>query len=352
VKVLIGFDNHGLAGDVSAAVNRAGYEPVVVHTGRDMLRRLHEGSDIDLVLLDSALPDPGLASLLAQIRGDVYAGRLPIVLAASGEYDATLRSLREQYREASHRLDLARERAESFRSRNLASLSTQSDEEGQRLQRTLDDLSKRYGAESLRLEDRLRRFVEHYPGIWVVPGDLPLDSAKLKPVLQERLAQADSPPLGESQRKEYAERAMSWLGKIARGEVAGYDLRSAPGLVDTVLQALTTPGFSDQAVAAGIDVIARQPGSKEQRMLAAVLLDARRALPLRIQAADELVRHIQRFSLSLTPGDVEALQQLATANADKTLRPHIEVVVGSLRPDARQTGERLKAYAPTAPGDK
>jgi CheY-like chemotaxis protein len=352
VKVLIGFDNPGLAGDVNAAVRQAGFDPVVVSTGRDLLRRLHEASDIDVVLLDSALPDPGLASLLAQLRGDVYAGRLPMVLAASGELDETLRRLRDLYRDAGRRLDESRQRADSFRAQNLVSLSKQSEEESQRYQRSLDDLSKRYGAESLRVEDRLRRFAERYPNVWVVPADLPLDAAKIKRVLQERVAQADSPPLGEAQRKEYAERAMSWLGKIARGEVAGYDVKSAPGLADTLRNALASPGLSDQAVSAGIDVLARLSGSKEQRALAAILLDERRALPLRVQAADGLVRHIQRYSLSLAPPEVEALQQLMTTTNDKTLKPRVEVVVGSLRPDAKQTGERLKSYAPAVPGGK
>ena len=61
--------------------------------------------------------------------------------------------------------------------------------------------------------------------------------------------------------------ARAWLG-----EVAGYDLRSAPGLADTVRNALTTLGFSEQAVSGGIDVIARLPGGREQRALAAILL--------------------------------------------------------------------------------
>ena len=39
-------------------------------TGRDVLRRLKAKADVDAVVIDSVLPNPGLASLLAQLRAD------------------------------------------------------------------------------------------------------------------------------------------------------------------------------------------------------------------------------------------------------------------------------------------
>src|SRR5205807_3949455 len=54
-------------------------------TGRDVLRRLKARSDVDVVVIDSRLPNPGLASLLAQLRADQSVSRLPVLLAAIPE---------------------------------------------------------------------------------------------------------------------------------------------------------------------------------------------------------------------------------------------------------------------------
>src|SRR5581483_3420251 len=66
-RVLVGFFHPDQADAVAAAVTRAGFEPVKATTGKEVLRRLAKAADIDLLLLDAELPDPGLAALLAQL---------------------------------------------------------------------------------------------------------------------------------------------------------------------------------------------------------------------------------------------------------------------------------------------
>src|SRR5262249_35962666 len=111
-KVIVADANSDRATQVAQAVKAAGYEPIVKNDGRDVLRRLAEAADIDAVLivadsgqkvlpqpmkvddpgravrqtvapadpLFNALPNPGLPSLLAQLRADMDAGLLPVLI--------------------------------------------------------------------------------------------------------------------------------------------------------------------------------------------------------------------------------------------------------------------------------
>jgi hypothetical protein len=90
-KVLIGFFNEDVRNGVAAAVLAAGYEPIKVATGREIMQRLGQASDIALLLFEESLPDPGLANLLGQLRADTFASQLPIVLAASAEREPAVR---------------------------------------------------------------------------------------------------------------------------------------------------------------------------------------------------------------------------------------------------------------------
>jgi hypothetical protein len=51
--------------------------------------------------------------------------------------------------------------------------------------------------------------------------------------------------------------------------------------------------------------------------------------------------------LGLTPDKPEALQQLFATASEAKLKANVALVLGSLRPDPRQTGERLKSFTPT-----
>ena len=72
-------------------MKKSGFDPIPVRTGRDVLRRLNKAADVDLVLIDEALPDPGLPSLLAQLRADLNYGRIPVVVTVPKEREDALR---------------------------------------------------------------------------------------------------------------------------------------------------------------------------------------------------------------------------------------------------------------------
>ena len=88
-KVLVAVGDEAWRAKVRQAVLDAGLEPVTAATGREAIQKLRAKGEIEAVLLDSTLPMPGLAPLLAQLRADVDVGRIPILLAAVPETRAS-----------------------------------------------------------------------------------------------------------------------------------------------------------------------------------------------------------------------------------------------------------------------
>ena len=150
------------AGQVGNAVKQAGFEPIIVHTGREALRQLRESAGIDVLLIDSRLPDPGLAYLLAQLRSDINAARLPVLITVPPSR-------------------LTRE-----------------------------------------LQEQLRPVIEPYRNVWVVPSTTTVDV--LKTEITDKVAGTLGRPLTEAERKADAAVAMLWLKRMALGEVKGYDV--------------------------------------------------------------------------------------------------------------------------------
>src|SRR5262249_4276747 len=79
-KVLVADGNRERAMLVADAVRKAGFEPVTAATGREALRLVRDAADIDAILIDSAITDPLLTHLLAELRADIEVGQVPIFI--------------------------------------------------------------------------------------------------------------------------------------------------------------------------------------------------------------------------------------------------------------------------------
>lgn len=257
---------------VADVVQKAGYTPVLVATGREALQRLNEAADIDVIVLDAGVPDPQLPHLLAQLRADADVGLLPILIVAPPDQ-----------------------------------------------------------------VERLRLLTERYRHVRVLPATT--DPAAVQTALTSAVTEAMGAPLSEAERKDQTAEALLWLARLARGEVQGYDIRPAEA---AVLQALR----SDELANVAIEVAGRLPGRMPQRELAALVLNQARPAPLRSKAALELCRHIQQNGLALTRDQAQNLETLYTSLEDAKLKSNVALIIGSLRPTARQTGERLQRYTP------
>ncbi|HMC64604.1 MAG TPA: hypothetical protein VKI65_06670, partial [Gemmataceae bacterium] len=153
-KAAVGDFNNERGMAIADAVREAGFEPVVVRTGRDLVRRLNQASDVDVVMVDHQLPDPGLHQLVAELRADVHFGRLPLLITIAPE-------------PAGAAIDPNATTPGALRRRLLS-------EQAQVRQRFTQDQT----------EQQLRRLAEKYSNTWVMPATL--DSDVLKETLSRR----------------------------------------------------------------------------------------------------------------------------------------------------------------------
>jgi hypothetical protein len=268
---------------VAASVSLAGMEPIQVRTGREIMQRLGQASDIALLLFEEELPNPGLANLLGQIRADTFASQLPIVLTATAPR-----------------------------------------------------------------EDAVRRYTARWPSITVIPTPVALNAKALQPLLASRLTDPASPALTAAELKDYSERSIKSLARLARGEVAGYDVSPAG---PTVIAALRTPTkLTPEGQISAIEVVSRLKSVDAQSVLANVVADAKRPVAVRVAAANALVRHIQQFSPLLNREQVRAIAEVYTQpNLEPNIKSSLAPVLGSLQPSARTSGDLLLRYQPPIP---
>jgi CheY-like chemotaxis protein len=362
---MVGFGDEATADAVARAAQASGFDVVKVRSGNEALLRLKKAADVDALLIDTRLPDPGLASLLAQLREDPAIGGLPLWLVTPWD---TQQSVKEQQRRVNeHLLVFRQQRAALTAERNrveadylnakgaaarpfqlqLASIDKELEGYTQAQEDTI--LAERMRLNRLALtapcgkETALRRLLEHYSHTWLLPESAARDATFLKRALALQLSDGGK-PLTDAERKDYAERSLRWLGRIAKGEIVGYDFRPA---ADALYGALRSRGLSDGALVAAIDAVSRLPGAKPQTELAAVVTDSKRSATVRVAAASELLRQVQQNTPALTPGQVQALDAVRSAkDSDARLREAVALVIGATRPDARLTGERLKGFEP------
>lgn len=307
-KVLIGYFNEDIRNRVAAVITTTGYEVVAVSTGREMMQRLGQASDIALLLFEEELPNPGLFQLLGELRADRFASQLPILLTSV-----------PPRADASGRLpDVPSQRALLL-------------------------------GEAARREERLRRNMAPYPNITVIPPTLALDSRALRSLIQSRLDDPANPTLSAQEMKDYAEHSIENLARLARGAVSGYDVGPAG---PTVLAALRAPSkLTPKGQGFATEVAARIRSAEAQTVLANVLADGKRTTAVRIAAANALVRNVQQFSPLLTRDQVSVLAEMyADPKLDELLKNNVSVVLGSLQPSAQRSSDLLLRYQPPTPG--
>jgi CheY-like chemotaxis protein len=270
---LIADPNRDRAELVARAIKQAGFEPVIVRSGREAIDRLADAADIDVLLIDAQIVDPLLPNLLAELRSGVDTKRLPTFVTTTSDRIASLE-------------------------RQLAG----------------------------------------YPGVWVIPSAA--DATAFKGVFTAKLRETMGQRLSDAERKDYSARAMEWLLRIARGEIRGYDVRPAQ---PAIVEAMRDKDLASLAVEAA----GRLRGRDAQQHLGALVLDAAQPEALRAQAATELVRSVQQNGLALRSEQIERIQSLFQAAPQSRLKESVALVVGTFRPDARQTGERLERFQPT-----
>jgi CheY-like chemotaxis protein len=87
-------DTDRVRGEALAGVLRqAGFDAVVLRTGKDLVRRIQQRPDVDLILVDHHIAGPMLPDVLTQLRADFRAKTVPLLVVASPEKAPTAHPL-------------------------------------------------------------------------------------------------------------------------------------------------------------------------------------------------------------------------------------------------------------------
>jgi hypothetical protein len=173
---------------IAGALKEAGYEAVVVRTGKEAVARLAEAADIDAIMVDFEVPDYNLRGLLPLLRQDIDVAQLPLFIT-------------------------------------VPPLAVGN--------RPPDALIP------------LQRIVEPYRNTYIIPASN--DPEILKPMLTQRIAASMGKPLGDEERKNTMNEAMVWLKRLATGELPGY---KANGAESAILKAMHNEELNSLAVEA------------------------------------------------------------------------------------------------------
>jgi hypothetical protein len=392
-KILVAVADEDWRTRVRLAVADAALEPIAVGSGREAMRTLRAAADIEAILLDSTLPLPGLASLLAQLRADADLARIPVLLAAVPQTRASHEAA-ARYQVLKRRLDVLREETAAYRAtlRRIAQDETTARREydkdigGSRytpeekdklfarfeetytirrkaaatgdpsavtmmkempkIEAEMAALAKRFDLEAQVRESQLERFTRPYANVQVVPVSFLTDRRTLESTLL-RVIGDGGVALPASEQKEAAEKAIRLLASLAVGRPAGYDVNPA---AETILKVLQTGRLSPEGQISAALAASRLPGKDAQPTLADVILDGKRPVTVRVAATQALVENIQRHSIQLREAQFAPLRALsATAGLPAPLKEALDVLLGTLRPGDRSTGMQLREHKFTPP---
>jgi hypothetical protein len=311
-KVVVADANNTRVNEIARQVKAAGYETVAKTTARDVLLELGKAADVDALVI---VVDAG-QHVLDQPMKNVNPER------AKAQVVAPANPLLDALPFAGLPNLLAQLRADVDNGNLPVLLMVSPDQTGK--------VDKEF-------ELRLQRLARLYRHVWVMP--VITDPAALKKELTARITEAAGRPLSPEERKANAATALLWLRRLAVGEVPGYNVQPAE---DAILKALQAGDLAPLA----IEAAGRLAGQAPQRDLTRFVLG--NADPkLRAAAAHELGRAIQQFGPALSQDDVQALEKLYATSDVAPLKANLALVLGSLHPDSKLTGIRLKGYTPS-----
>lgn len=190
-------------------------------------------------------------------------------------------------------------------------------------------------------EVALAKMAARHRHVKVVPEAILLMGEDLKNQIEEALIETAGAKLSAAERKEFAKVSIDYLWRMARNEIQGYDVRPAQR---AVIAALRSPETATEA----LEILSRLPGPEAQARLASVVTDVGQD-KLRIPAAMELNRHLQKHGVMLNRVQVAQLKQAHGEAGDPQLKAQLAITLGAFGPSANLTGSRLIEFRPDPP---
>ncbi len=189
----------------------------------------------------------------------------------------------------------------------------------------------------LALEAELTRSLRGYDAVRVIPE--PYTQTYLKADLDAVYADPADRPRDPAEKQAAARMAVSWLSRMATGEVAGFDVKPASMELIRALQV-------DDLAEVAIDGAASLPTGEAQQALVGFVVEPARPLDLRRRAADAAIRHIQARG-KMTPDTLTgAIVAQSATEPDPDVRAKLLVLKGLLAPNPTGYVAGLRNYSP------
>jgi CheY-like chemotaxis protein len=191
------------------------------------------------------------------------------------------------------------------------------------------------------LEARLAKTLTNYPKVRIIPE--PYSRTDLVPALGSVFADPMMRPRDPAVKQAEAKQAVSYLRRMALGDLPGYNLAPA---APELRAALNNP--DPDVVSAALDAVERSKTAEAQEALIRVALkDVRdRPLAVRNKAADAAVRHVRAHGKAVPATLVDQVKDQAGTEPDAELRGKLLTLKGMLDFKSGEFVDQLKAYTP------
>ena len=192
-------------------------------------------------------------------------------------------------------------------------------------------------------EKAVSKFVAKYPNVVVITEDKFKADDDLKALVETQQKNVQIAKLTQDERKLFSKVSMDVFWRMARGEMQGYNLTPA---LDVIAAQVGSPESAVQA----LEILGALPGKDVQYRLMGIVTDPMRE-QLRLPAAMELTRHMQKNGVLLEKKQLDELRLLTKETAEGTpLRAQLNVAVTLFaRASAPKTGADLFKFRPDQP---
>lgn len=197
-------------------------------------------------------------------------------------------------------------------------------------------------------EARLTRALREFGRVKVIPE--PFSRVGFEDDVKTAFADPAAAPRDPAEKQEAARLAISWLRRMATGEVSGFAITASRDTERVLRDALRVPELADPA----IDAVAEfGTGESEQALLELAMTIDKQRQGLRLKAADAVIRHAQQFGNQgnakkwIPQPLIDALKAAAEREPNPDLRGKFIILNGLLAATPTDFVQGLLGYQPS-----
>ncbi|MGL4424186.1 MAG: hypothetical protein ACRCZF_26255, partial [Gemmataceae bacterium] len=185
------------------------------------------------------------------------------------------------------------------------------------------------------LEAAVERQTRSYPGVRVISS--PYSPALFEDELKTSYDLLGQQPRDPQEKYSATLEAVKWIGKLASGEVVGYDVTPAE-------PSLRSAAANDDLAMYALPALAKLPLGTAQQELAKTLLLPTRTPAVKQLAFEQLVRSIQTHGRLLNDSLIAQVSTAIEKGIDPDFQPQIRVVKLLVQPTANDLSKQIQEF--------